>query len=75
LENKTHPSPTTNPSRLGHWQDHHRQNHYIIEKETSAPQILAPGISEKSCVIVGLFHDIGKVGMPGKPYYLPEIKD
>jgi hypothetical protein len=35
---------------------------------------LAPEISEESCVIVGLFHDIGKVGMPGKPYYLPEIK-
>ena len=36
---------------------------------------LAPEISEESCVIVGLFHDIGKIGMPGKPYYLPEIKD
>ena len=36
---------------------------------------LAPEISEESCVIVGLFHDIGKVGMPGKPYHLPEIKD
>ena len=35
---------------------------------------LAPEISEESCVIAGLFHDIGKVGMPGKPYYLPEIK-
>ncbi len=36
---------------------------------------LAPEISEESCVIVGLFHDVGKVGMPGKPYYLPEVKD
>ena len=26
-------------------------------------------------MIAGLFHDIGKVGMPGKPYYLPEIKN
>jgi hypothetical protein len=32
---------------------------------------LAPQISEESCVIVGLFHDVGKVGMPGKPLYLP----
>ncbi len=32
---------------------------------------LAPEISEESCVIVGLFHDVGKVGMPGKPLYLP----
>jgi hypothetical protein len=30
---------------------------------------------EKSCGIVGLFHDIGKIGMSGKPYHLPEIKD
>jgi len=32
---------------------------------------LAPGISEESCIIVGLFHDAGKLGMPGKPLYLP----
>jgi len=32
---------------------------------------LAPDLSEESCVIVGLFHDLGKVGTPGKPYYLP----
>jgi hypothetical protein len=38
-------------------------------------EALAPEISEESCVIVGLFHDVGKIGMPGKPYYLPEVKD
>ncbi len=38
-------------------------------------EALAPDIREESCVIVGLFHDVGKVGMPGVPYYLPEIKD
>ncbi len=32
---------------------------------------LAPDLSEENCIIVGLFHDLGKVGMPGKPYYLP----
>jgi 23S rRNA maturation-related 3'-5' exoribonuclease YhaM len=32
---------------------------------------LAPDISEECCVIAGLYHDIGKIGMPGKPYYLP----
>ncbi|MCG6535639.1 MAG: hypothetical protein L7F78_13315, partial [Syntrophales bacterium LBB04] len=26
---------------------------------------------EESCVIVGLLHDVGKLGMPGKPLYLP----
>ncbi len=34
-------------------------------------ETLAPGISEESCVIVGLFHDVGKLGMPGKPLYIP----
>ena len=32
---------------------------------------LAPDLSDESCVIAGLFHDLGKIGMPGKPYYLP----
>jgi 23S rRNA maturation-related 3'-5' exoribonuclease YhaM len=32
---------------------------------------LAPDLSTESCVVVGLYHDVGKVGMPGKPYYLP----
>jgi hypothetical protein len=31
---------------------------------------LAPDISDESCVIVALLHDVGKVGMPGKPRYL-----
>ena len=31
---------------------------------------LAPEISEEACVIVGLFHDVGKIGMPGKPRYI-----
>lgn len=36
---------------------------------------LSPDISEESCVFVGLIHDIGKVVMPGMPYYLPEVKN
>jgi len=34
-------------------------------------EFLAPAISEESCVIVGLLHDVGKLGMPGKQLYLP----
>ncbi|MHB1455397.1 MAG: HD domain-containing protein [Armatimonadota bacterium] len=34
-------------------------------------ETLAPDLSVESCVIVGLYHDIGKIGMPGRPYYLP----
>ena len=33
--------------------------------------LLAKDISNESIVITGLFHDLGKVGLPGKPYYLP----
>ena len=30
---------------------------------------LAPEISDESCVIVALLHDLGKAGMPGNPQY------
>jgi len=30
---------------------------------------LAPEISDESCVVTALFHDLGKVGMPGNPLY------
>jgi 23S rRNA maturation-related 3'-5' exoribonuclease YhaM len=33
--------------------------------------VLTPDLEEESCIITALFHDIGKVGMPGQPYYLP----
>ena len=32
--------------------------------------LLAPDIPGESIVIAALFHDLGKVGYPGKPYYL-----
>ena len=32
---------------------------------------LAPEISEESCVITALLHDLGKAGMPGRPMYVP----
>lgn len=47
----------------------------VAETLLQLREALAPEMSEESCIIVGLFHDVGKVGMPGKPYYLPEIKD
>lgn len=33
--------------------------------------LLAPGLCVSSCVICGLYHDVGKVGVPGAPNYLP----
>ncbi|MBR1970278.1 MAG: HD domain-containing protein [Clostridia bacterium] len=32
---------------------------------------LAPEISEESCIICALIHDLGKAGMPGVPQYIP----
>jgi hypothetical protein len=32
--------------------------------------MLAPEISDESCVIVALLHDLGKAGVPGNPQYL-----
>ena len=34
-------------------------------------ETLAPDVSPESCLVVSLYHDLGKVGMPGQPYYLP----
>ncbi len=33
--------------------------------------VLAPELSEESCVIVALLHDLGKAGVPDEPQYLP----
>ena len=35
-------------------------------------ELLAPKLSEESCVIVALFHDVGKTGTPGSPRYLKD---
>jgi hypothetical protein len=43
----------------------------VAYKALELKNLLAPDISDESTVIAALFHDIGKVGMPGKPYYLP----
>jgi len=37
--------------------------------------IWSPDISNESSVIVGLFHDVGKIGLPGKPLYLPNLEN
>ena len=42
----------------------------VAESLLKFRDFLAPEISDESCVIVGLFHDVGKVGMPGKPLYI-----
>ncbi len=42
----------------------------VAETMLKLREVLAPETSEESCVIVALLHDLGKVGMPGKPQYL-----
>jgi hypothetical protein len=42
----------------------------VTETLLKIRQVMAPNISEESCVIVGLLHDAGKIGMPGRPRYL-----
>lgn len=42
----------------------------VAETLLKIKNCLAPEISDESCVIVGLLHDVGKIGMPGKPRYL-----
>ena len=33
--------------------------------------LMAPDIADESVIVAALFHDVGKMGSPGKPYYLP----
>ena len=42
----------------------------VAETLIKLKTILAPQISDESCVIVALLHDLGKAGMPGNPQYL-----
>ena len=43
----------------------------VTEKALEIKNLLARDIPDESIVITALFHDIGKVGYPGKLYYLP----
>ena len=42
----------------------------VAETLLKLKNILAPEISDESCVIVALLHDLGKVGMPNNPQYI-----
>lgn len=41
----------------------------VAENLLKIKNILAPDISDESCVVVALMHDLGKAGVPGKPQY------
>lgn len=42
----------------------------VAEYMLKLKEAMRPEISDESCVIVALLHDLGKVGMPGNPLYL-----
>jgi hypothetical protein len=44
----------------------------VAEYLLTLRSFMAPDIPEESCVIVGLFHEVGKLGMPWKPLYVKE---
>ena len=42
----------------------------VAETLLKMKELLAPEITDESCVIVGLLHDLGKAGVPGTPQYV-----
>ncbi len=42
----------------------------VAETMLKIKDSIAPQVSDESCVIVALLHDLGKVGMPGNPQYI-----
>jgi len=63
-------SPASSRFHLSEEQGLLRHSVAVAENLLRFRDILAPTISDESCVIVGLFHDVGKIGMPGKPLYI-----
>ena len=47
----------------------------VAENALKLRAALAPNMPEESCVIAGLFHDLGKIGYPGKPRYLKNTNE
>ena len=45
----------------------------VAETMLKLKNTLAPEISDESCVVTALFHDLGKVGMPDNPMYVKNI--
>jgi hypothetical protein len=64
-------SPASTRYHLAEEQGLLRHSVGVAETLLHFRETFAPRITEESCVIVGLFHDVGKLGMPGKPLYLP----
>lgn len=64
-------SPASTKYHLSEFQGLLKHSVGVAETLLRFRELLTPALTEESCVIVGLFHDAGKLGMPGKPLYLP----
>lgn len=42
----------------------------VAENMIKLKEVMMPKLSDESCVLVAMLHDLGKVGMPGSPQYL-----
>ena len=63
-------SPASTRFHLNHERGLLKHNVGVAETMLKCRVSLAPQIPDESCVLVGLFYDVGKVGMPSKPLYL-----
>jgi 23S rRNA maturation-related 3'-5' exoribonuclease YhaM len=63
-------SPASTRYHLAEEQGLLRHSVGVTETLLRFRESFAPAIHEESCVIVGLLHDVGKLGMPDKPLYL-----
>lgn len=43
----------------------------VAETMLKFKDAVSPDIDDESCIISALIHDLGKVGMPGQPQYIP----
>lgn len=45
----------------------------VCETMLKMKSALSPEISDDSCIVTALFHDLGKVGMPDNPMYIKNV--
>ena len=66
-------APSSSAYRGAHEGGNLKHSVLVTETMLDLRQILAPEIPFDSCVICGLFHDLGKAHYYGKPNYVPNV--
>ena len=77
IENETEylTAPASTRFHLCHEQGLLEHSVNVAENMLKIKATLAPDISDESCVIVALLHDLGKAGMPKNPLYIKNPPD